>query len=103
MTGAICLVMTALGTPPGPATADNPPDRSANAALKYWQAFATLPRLTPAEQARITADGQTMPLDAPAREAVTRAGYALRMMRRGAAVPGCDWGVGWADEGFENR
>jgi hypothetical protein len=32
-----------------------------------------------------------MPLDAQARQLVTRAAYALRMMRRGAAQPRCDW------------
>jgi hypothetical protein len=37
----------------------------------------------------------TMPLDAQARERVTRAAYALRMMRRGAALPRCDWASGF--------
>jgi hypothetical protein len=32
-----------------------------------------------------------MPLDARARELVGKGAYALRMMRRGAAAPRCDW------------
>jgi hypothetical protein len=34
-----------------------------------------------------------MPLDARAREIVSRSAYALRMMQRGAARPSCDWAV----------
>ena len=38
-----------------------------------------------------------MPLDARAREIVTKADYALRMMHRGAALPRCAWGIGYED------
>jgi len=83
-----------------PAAAAGP---DTNAALKYWQAFTTLPGIPAAEHARITADCQTMPLDGQARGVVTQARYALLMMHRGAASPRCDWAIGWADEGFGNR
>src|SRR5262249_12770430 len=36
-----------------------------------------------------------------ARETVARAAYSLRMMHRGAALPRCDWGLGWEEEGLE--
>jgi hypothetical protein len=91
--------MSLVVLPLGYASAGAPPDLGANAALKYWQAFATLPRLTDAEQARLTAECLTMPLDAHARELVTRAAYALRMLHQGAALPDCDWGLGWEEEG----
>ena len=44
-----------------------------------------------------------MPLDGQARGIVTQARYALLMMHRGAALPRCDWAIGWEDEGFGNR
>jgi hypothetical protein len=78
-------------------------DLGANAALKYWQAIATLPRLTAAEHDRLTWECLTMPLDAGARRMVTEAGYGLDMMHRGAALPRCDWAIGWPDEGLGNR
>ncbi len=103
MPRAMFLAMTILVLPLASAPADAPPDLGANAALKYWQAFATLPRFTAAEQDKLMAECLTMPLDAQARAMVTRARYSLKMMHRGAAVPRCDWAVGWADEGFGNQ
>jgi len=103
MPRAMCLAMAVLVFLVGPAPADAGPDPGANAALKYWQAFATLPRFTAAEQDKLMAECQTMPLDAQARGMVRRARYSLEMMHRGAALPRCDWAVGWADEGLFNR
>jgi hypothetical protein len=97
MPRALALTMTILVLPLGRATAEAPPDRGANAALKYWQAFATLPQLSHAEQNKLNAECLSMPLDAHARGLVSQADYALRMMGRGAAVRGCDWGVSWED------
>jgi hypothetical protein len=76
------------------ASAEAPPDLGANAALKYWQAFATLPRMTDAEGAKLNADCLTMPLDGHARELVTGADYSLSMLLDGAALPRCAWGIG---------
>jgi hypothetical protein len=70
---------------------------AANAALKYWQAFAALPRLTGAEEKKLNEECVTMLLDARAREIAARADYALKMMRRGAALPGCEWAIGFED------
>ena len=98
MLRAPCLAMALLLLSVGPAAA-GAPGPGANAALKYWQAFATLPTLTKAEQTKLNAECVTMPLDAQARALVTRAEYALRMMHQGAALRRCDWGIGWEEEG----
>jgi hypothetical protein len=93
------------GAPPDPRQGPKPlpADAGGNAALKYWQAFATLPPLTALLHAKVLKVCQSMPLDGPARGMATEAGYALAMMRRGAALPRCDWAIGWADEGLGNR
>jgi hypothetical protein len=99
MLRALCLAMTIFVLPLVPASADEGPNLGANAALKYWQAFAQLPKFTDAEQKKLVADCLTMPLDAHARELVTRADYALLMMYRGAALPRCNWAIG-SEEGI---
>ena len=101
MLRTLCLAMATLVLPPGHASADAPSDLGANAALKYWQAFATLPKFTDAEQSRLMAEYLTMPLDAQAKESVSKAEYALRMMHHGARLPRCDWGIGWEEDGIE--
>jgi hypothetical protein len=101
MLRALSLVLALLVLPLGSASADAPPDPGANAALKYWQAFATLPKSTDAEQTKLIAECLTMPLDAQARQLVARAEYAFRMLHQGAALPRCDWGLGWEEEGVE--
>src|SRR5262245_48873298 len=84
---AVTLLALFLGA--APAAAQEAP--GANAALKYWQAFAALPRLSDAEQKALNADCLTMPLDARARNLVTRAEYSLRLLHHGAALPNCEW------------
>jgi hypothetical protein len=96
MPRALCLAMTLLVLLPKSAGADAPPNLGANAALKYWQGFATLPRLTDAEQKKL-GECLTMRLDAKAKATLTRARYALDMMQRGAALPRCDWGIGYEE------
>ena len=78
MLRALCLAMTILVQPFGSASAGAPSDPGANAALKYWQAFATLPHMTDAEGTKLNAECLTMPLDANARELVAKAEYALQ-------------------------
>jgi hypothetical protein len=102
MLRASCLTLALLLLPGGHAFADAGPDLGANAALKYWQAFSTLPKFTDAEQTKLNRGYQTLPLDASAREILTKADYALRMMHRGAALPHCDWGLP-VEEGVEAR
>jgi RNA polymerase sigma factor (sigma-70 family) len=67
-------------------------DRGANAAIPYGQALIALRRV-PGPQDKLVAECLTMPLDARAREVVTRGGYALRMVQRGAELPRCDWAI----------
>ncbi len=101
MLRALCLGTTLLFLPLGHAFADAPGDLGGNAALKYWQAFATMPKFTDAEQTKLMAEHLTMPLDAQAKESVVKAEYALRMMHHGAALPRCAWGIGWEADGIE--
>jgi hypothetical protein len=96
MLRALGLAMAILVLPSEFASADTSPDLGANAALKYWQGFASLPPFTDAEQKKL-GECLTMPLDAPARETLTKARYALLMMHFGAALPHCDWGIGYED------
>src|SRR5262249_23340879 len=104
-TGATMLLQAAPQPGP-PARADDPPppragpqrveapDRAGNAAISYGQAFLALRRgANPLGEKKLVAECLTLPLDADAREVATRAGYALRMLRRGAALPRCDWAV----------
>jgi len=102
MLRALFLAMTVLVLPWEVASADAPSDLGANAALKYWQAFAALPRLTNADEQKLNAECVTMPLDAHARELVTKAEYAFKMMHGGAALPRCEWAVGF-EEGVTTR
>jgi hypothetical protein len=74
----------------------------ANAALKYWQAFATLPRFSEDEE-KVLADALNRPLDKQARDVVSKSSYSLRLLRQGAALPRCDWGIAWQELGAEVR
>ncbi len=96
MLRAACLAFLVVAQPVDSAIAG---DRGENAALKYWQAFATMPKLSDAEQNRL-ADYPAKPLDAHSREIVSQAEYALQMMRRGAALRNCDWGISYEDGVF---
>jgi len=102
MLRALCLAMTILVSPLRYASADESPDLGENAALKYWQAFATLPNLTEAEAQKLSPESLSTPVDAQAREIVTRAEQSLQMMHRGAALPRCAWGINYED-GYYTR
>jgi hypothetical protein len=102
MLRALCLTLAVLVMPLGYALGDPVTDPNTNAALSYWQAFATMPHLTDAEQNKLTSECLSMPLDAQTRELVDRAHYSLQMMHRGAALPQCDWGIG-TEEGIYTR
>ena len=62
------------------AAAEEPADLGANAALRYWQGFANLPKLPKDEESKLNAECLTMPLDAHVHQLVTEATYALQMM-----------------------
>jgi hypothetical protein len=98
---ALCLATMVVLLPPNAGFADAKLDSDGNAALKYWQAFATLPTFNDAENKKL-AEVMTTPLDDLARKIVTDADYSLRMMHYGAMQPRCDWGVGH-EEGIFTR
>jgi hypothetical protein len=98
---ALCLATTVLLLTLNTGFADAKVDSDGNAALKYWQAFATLPTFNEAENKKL-AEVLTTPLDDLARKILTDADYSLAMMRYGATQPRCDWGVGH-EEGIFTR
>jgi hypothetical protein len=100
MLRALTLATMLLVLPWESVFADPPPDLDANAALRYWQAFAQLPKFTDAQEHKLRDEYLTMPLDAHARDLVARSDYAFRMMHRAAAMPRCAWGLS-LDEGIE--
>jgi len=92
MLRALCLGLAILLVPLNAALAVASVDSNENAALKYWQAFATLPKFTDAEN-KILAEALTTPLDESARKILNDADYSLQMLHFGAALPKCDWGM----------
>ena len=74
-------------------------DLAANAALKYWQAFATLPKIDDKERP----DYLTMPLDDKAKALVASADYSLEQMHYGAALPHCVWAPSMEEDGIRTR
>lgn len=93
MLRTVCLAMTilVLARPGTPAFAEN--DLGANAALKYWQGFATLPTFSDADADKLHSGYLTMPLDGKTRDMVAKADYSLKMMRYGAEQADCNWGL----------
>jgi hypothetical protein len=97
----VALLLGAAGlttaTPPSAPGADTP-DLGANAALKYWQAFAQLPTLDEAQQKRL-GEWNVQPVDAAARQLLAAKGVevSLKYLRRGAALPRCDWSLDYED------
>ncbi|HVS37985.1 MAG TPA: hypothetical protein VMS17_20665 [Gemmataceae bacterium] len=85
-----------------PAAADDKPDADlgANAALKYWQAFSTLPKL---DEGFSSQDARTAPLDDKTKELVAGAAYSLQEMHYAAALPRCVWGASLEEDGIRTR
>jgi hypothetical protein len=92
MLRALCLAMAVLALPLESSFADARTDSDENAALRYWQAFATLPKFADAETKKL-GEVLTTPLDDLARKILADAHYSLQMMHYGAAQPRCDWGM----------
>ena len=104
MLRAACLAVLVVAQPLM-AQAEDSAKSSPNAALKYWQAFATMPKLSDAEQNHLAdyAEYPVNPQDGPIRDFVNQAEYALNMLHRGAAVRPCDWGVTYEEDGVVVR
>ncbi len=89
--------------PPAPAAVqtldvkpDAKPDLAANAALKYWQAFAVLPHLDK-DQEKMIEDWNKIPLDAAAVKLIDSSEKSRLYLHRGAALPRCDWSLDFED------
>jgi hypothetical protein len=91
---ALTLAMTILAFPWGSAFANEGADADGNAALKYWQAFATLPKFTDAENKKISECVST-PLDHVTSKMLADAEYSFQMLHRGASLRRCDWGMSY--------
>jgi hypothetical protein len=92
MLRALCLATTVVLLPLNSAFENPEPGSAGNAALKYWQAFATLPTFNDAETRKLAEVLTTRPDDLT-RKILTDADYSLKMMHYGAKLPHCDWGV----------
>ena len=83
-----------------PLLADAPavdfPPMSNNAALQYWQAFATLPALD-LEQEKLLDNRATVPLDDAATKLLDGAHASFMFMHRAARLRQCDWGLDYRD------
>jgi hypothetical protein len=96
---AIFLGLVLLSRPPATARAQGPePDLGANAALKYWQAFALLPALDK-DQEKLLERWNKVPLDAAALKLIERSQGSRDSLHRGARLSRCDWSLDY-DEGI---
>jgi hypothetical protein len=64
--------------------------------MKYWQAFAQLPPRDDAQQRRLS-EWRTTPVDDAARKLVGQADKGFLYLRRGSALPRCDWSLDYED------
>jgi hypothetical protein len=94
---AIFLSLSLLS--PSPAAAQAPdarPDLGANAAMKYWQAFALLPTLDK-DQEKLLQEWSKVPLDAAALKLIEGSRMSLVYLHRGAKLRRCDWSLDYED------
>jgi hypothetical protein len=91
-------VLLLMAAPAAPAAAQPrvQPDLAANAAMKYWQAFAHLPPRDEAQQEWLR-DWRTTPIVEAARKLVADSDKSFLYLRRGAALPRCDWSLNFED------
>ncbi|HEX5245221.1 MAG TPA: hypothetical protein VFW23_18315 [Tepidisphaeraceae bacterium] len=67
-----------------------------NAALQYWQGFAVLPQMDPAQR-DIVEHFDTAELNAQVLSLIEASTNSLRQLHRGAAIDECDWGLNKQD------
>jgi hypothetical protein len=89
--------LVSLGLAADAPAADTNRDLNANAALKYWRGFASLPKLDKAEQEQIIQGAATMPLTPRVKDVVLSSKVSLHELYNGAAVPDCAWGLTFED------
>lgn len=94
---ALCLPLALLAGSRALADADDAKSElGANAAMKYWQAFALLPALNK-EQEKIVQDWKTVPLDAAALKLIEESQGSREYLLRGAKLSHCDWSLDYDD------
>src|SRR5947209_4020895 len=71
------------------------PNLGANAALKYWLAFANMN--FDKEQEKILEEWNKVPLDVKADKLLDNARPMLLQLHRGAQIERCDWGLDYED------
>jgi hypothetical protein len=94
---AFCLPLALLAG--GRAWADADEAKSelgANAAMKYWQAFALLPALNK-DQEKLVQDWKTVPIDAAALKLIDESQGSREYLLRGAKLQHCDWSLDYDD------
>jgi hypothetical protein len=64
-----------------------------NAALRYWQAFAHLPKADEARQALLAESPSAKPPSADAAKLAASGKDSVLYLHRGAAIGPCDWGL----------
>ena len=76
-----------------------------NAALKYWQAFSTMPPIGEKLNEKITVAcseaGFAHNVDKQLAELTIKGEYSLRMLHHGASIRSCDWGADLRADGAE--
>jgi hypothetical protein len=91
----VALALSLSLFPPLRAAAQSPnatPDLRANAAMKYWQAFAVLPTMDK-NQEKLLHEWNKVPLDAAALALIERSRNSRLYLHRGAKLPRCDWSL----------
>ncbi len=94
---AFLLLLPAALLPAGPAAAQAPDTRSdlgANAAMKYWQAFALLPSLDE-DQAKLLENWKEVPIydESGAMKLIDASRMSRIYLHRGARMQRCDWSL----------
>lgn len=75
------------------------PDPSANAALKYWQAFALLPAVDKEDEKRLE-QWNKVPLDPALLKLIEKSQGSREFLHRGARLRRCDWDLDYEDGVF---
>ncbi|MFL5243321.1 MAG: hypothetical protein ACJ8FY_14545 [Gemmataceae bacterium] len=93
------LTPTVAGGQTGRGDKENRPnatDLGANAAMKYWQAFALLPNLDK-DQEKLLEDWNKVPLDAAALKLIEKGEPSREYLGRAAKLQRCDWSLDYDD------
>lgn len=72
------------------------PNLGANAAMKYWQAFAQMPVLDK-DQEKLLADWDRVPLDEAALKLINASAKSRQYLLRGSKLKDCDWSLDYED------